>query len=164
MTIKEKQEASAKGAEGQVDPPGQKRRCVHLTLLEHDLEHDPVPMGEEPVYRDGRFVGYTRNPQFSPYLNAYVCTAYIHDYLDFPAPSLPEWTQPNTVLQRVTPVDPMRLLCRPLQPDFLSKRATFQIDIGSRLFRCAASLYAPKFRPVEIVPMPTSQPSFSTNI
>ena len=110
------------------------------------------------------------NPHFSPQLNAFACTGYLSNYeqngmcrvLYIGTVYLyiyPSWKLRTLHEGGLTSssgdsasADPMAPRMVPLGGDFL-RGHRFEVDIGGRRFPVTASLYAPRFRPFEIVPL-----------
>jgi glycine cleavage system aminomethyltransferase T len=45
---------------------------VQLLLEWHELDHDPWPQGEEPIYRNGKLVGWTTTAAYGFTLGCHV--------------------------------------------------------------------------------------------
>uniref|UniRef100_T1J478 Pyruvate dehydrogenase phosphatase regulatory subunit, mitochondrial n=1 Tax=Strigamia maritima TaxID=126957 RepID=T1J478_STRMM len=57
---------------------GVKRRLVHFTFENHDLEQDYWPWGKEPILRNGQIVGLTTSSGYGVTLDKLVCMGFVH--------------------------------------------------------------------------------------
>lgn len=58
---------------------GVNKRFVQLLLENHNLESDPWPHGEEPIYRNGKLAGWTTTAAYGFTLGCHVCLGYIEN-------------------------------------------------------------------------------------
>ena len=90
------------------------------------MEYDPWPWGNEPIFRNGRFVGLTTSTAYGFTLDRHVCLGFVQD-VDRAGSS-------NYITN-----------------DFILKDAKFQIDIAGKRFPAKANIYPPKLASAEIV-------------
>ncbi|KAI6207567.1 hypothetical protein M3Y96_00022700 [Aphelenchoides besseyi] len=62
----------------QADQPPSKR-YVQLLVDNFNLESDPWPQGDEPIYKDGRVVGWTTSAAYGFTLGSQVCLGYLRN-------------------------------------------------------------------------------------
>ncbi|KHJ44963.1 sarcosine oxidase, gamma subunit family [Trichuris suis] len=56
---------------------GVRRRFVQLLLKDHDINNDPWPQGNEPIYRNGQFCGLTTSAAYAFTLGCQVCLGHV---------------------------------------------------------------------------------------
>jgi pyruvate dehydrogenase phosphatase regulatory subunit len=59
-----------------------KRRFVQLVLEDHDLYQNPWPWGGEPIYRNGKFCGFTTSTAYAYSLEKQVNTTFLYQNED----------------------------------------------------------------------------------
>ncbi|KAI1713897.1 aminomethyltransferase [Ditylenchus destructor] len=58
---------------------GVNKRFVQLLVDKHKKENDPLPQGEEPIFRDGKLVGWTTSAAYGFTLGSQVCLGYLQN-------------------------------------------------------------------------------------
>uniref|UniRef100_A0A1I7S0V8 Pyruvate dehydrogenase phosphatase regulatory subunit, mitochondrial n=1 Tax=Bursaphelenchus xylophilus TaxID=6326 RepID=A0A1I7S0V8_BURXY len=53
------------------------KRFVQLLVDRHDMEIDPWPQGDEPIYKDGKLCGWTTSAAYGFTLGSQVCIGYL---------------------------------------------------------------------------------------
>ncbi|KAI1717819.1 aminomethyltransferase folate-binding domain-containing protein [Ditylenchus destructor] len=58
---------------------GVSKKFVQLLVDKHKKENDPLPQGEEPIFRDGKLVGWTTSAAYGFTLGSQVCLGYLQN-------------------------------------------------------------------------------------
>jgi pyruvate dehydrogenase phosphatase regulatory subunit len=95
-----------------------KRRFVQLVLEDHDL-YANWPWGGEPIFRNGKFCGYTTSTTYGFTLEKQVCLGFVHNFDEKTGEKLP------------------------VTIDYLTKNATYEVDIASKRYRAKIHVYPP---------------------
>lgn len=103
---------------------GVKRKYVQLVLENHDADNDPWPWGQEPVYRDGKFVGITTTTCYGYTLERQVCLGFVQ-HLD-------EKNEPQVVTT-----------------DYVLK-GLYEVEIAGRRFPAKINLHSPHLRTASV--------------
>ena len=106
---------------------GLRRRLLHFTVEEHNVNSDPWTWGGEPIYRNGVFVGFTTSSCFGYTLNRLVCLGLVS--------GRDETTEADGELINIG-------------PDWLLKNARYEIEVAGRRFPAKAHIYPPQFSAV----------------
>ncbi|GAB6031167.1 hypothetical protein CHUAL_007971 [Chamberlinius hualienensis] len=97
---------------------GVKRRYVQLVVENHDLESDDWPWKQEPIFRDGTYVGVTTTTCYGFTLEKQVCLGFVQEFDEHGNPQV-------------------------ISNDFLSK-GNFEIEIAGKRFPVKVNLHSPK--------------------
>ncbi|UJR10014.1 hypothetical protein I4U23_014237 [Adineta vaga] len=89
------------------------KRLVQFHLEDHNLDSDPWPWSEEPIYRNGEFCGFVTSAAYGFTIGKQVCLGYVHA-----SPS-----------EKIT-------------PNYI-REATYEIDIATKRFKARPNLYPP---------------------
>lgn len=92
---------------------GVRKRFVQLLIDRHNQEKDPWPQGNEPIFNDGDFVGWTTSTAYGFTLGSQICLGYI-------ASDTPEKLAPEHVLS-----------------------TSYEIEIAQKRFQCRLNLHSP---------------------
>ncbi|XP_068943759.1 pyruvate dehydrogenase phosphatase regulatory subunit, mitochondrial [Petaurus breviceps papuanus] len=92
------------------------KRFTMFILEDHDTDLDLWPWWEEPIYRNGQYVGMTTSSAYSYTLERHVCLGFVHNF-----------NQETGEKLVVT-------------PDFIN-RGEYEIDIAGQRFQAKAKLY-----------------------
>ncbi|KRZ67293.1 Pyruvate dehydrogenase phosphatase regulatory subunit, mitochondrial [Trichinella papuae] len=94
-----------------------RRLFVQLLFLEHDMRRDPWPFGNEPIYRNGDFCGFTTSTSYAFTIGCQVSLGYIN-------------------------IDGMRTADE--AADYvLDKYAVYEIEIAGKRFQVQLNLHSP---------------------
>uniref|UniRef100_A0A915DAV4 Dimethylglycine dehydrogenase n=1 Tax=Ditylenchus dipsaci TaxID=166011 RepID=A0A915DAV4_9BILA len=58
---------------------GVNKRFVQLLVDKHKMETDPLPQGDEPIFRDGKLIGWTTSAAYGFTLGCQVCLGYLQN-------------------------------------------------------------------------------------
>jgi pyruvate dehydrogenase phosphatase regulatory subunit len=105
---------------------GIKGRLVHFTVEDHDIDNDAWSWGGEPIYRNGKFAGFTTSSCFGYTMNRLICLGLVRDY--------DENTKEMNVIKN--------------WHDWVMKSGQFEIDINGKKFPAKTSIYPPKLQSV----------------
>ncbi|XP_064639761.1 pyruvate dehydrogenase phosphatase regulatory subunit, mitochondrial-like isoform X2 [Lineus longissimus] len=103
---------------------GIRGRLVHFTVEDHDTDNDPWSWGGEPIYRNGKFAGFTTSSCFGYTMNRLICLGLVRDY--------DEHTKEKKVIKN--------------WHDWVMKSGQFEIDINGKRFPAKPSIYPPKLQ------------------
>uniref|UniRef100_A0A2R5LLI5 Putative dimethylglycine dehydrogenase n=1 Tax=Ornithodoros turicata TaxID=34597 RepID=A0A2R5LLI5_9ACAR len=104
---------------------GVHRQLAFFQLREHDWQTDPWAWGQEPIFRDGRFVGTTTSGGLAFTLGCNVCQGFVESRN--PATGIPE----------------------PIPRDYVDG-GQFEIELAGRRFPAVASIFPPR---LSVAPM-----------
>ncbi|CAF0911000.1 unnamed protein product [Adineta ricciae] len=89
------------------------KRFVQFQLEGHNLNSDPWPWSEEPIYRNGEFCGFVTSAAYGFTIGKQICLGFVH--------------APRS--EKIT-------------PDYI-RGATYEIDIATKRFKARPNLYPP---------------------
>lgn len=104
---------------------GLRRQLAFFQLTGHDTERDPWAWGQEPIFRDGRFMGLTTSGSYAFSLGRNVCQGFVH------------WFNPSS--------KQLELL-----PDNLFSEGSFEVELAGCRFPVQASVTPPE---LSVAPM-----------
>ncbi|XP_055956518.1 pyruvate dehydrogenase phosphatase regulatory subunit, mitochondrial [Patella vulgata] len=98
------------------------QKFVQFILEKFDVENDVWPWGNEPIFRNGRYVGKTSTCGYGFTLNRMVCLGFIRDYDDNGQPIM----NPN------------------IYEYVMDKHAVYEIDVAGRKYLAKPGIHTPK--------------------
>ncbi len=95
------------------------KRFVQFLIDDHDLYQDPWPWGGELIYRNDKYCGYITSTAYGFSLERQVCLGFIHNFDEKTGERLP------------------------LTMDYMTKNASYEIDIAGKRYKAKLNIYPP---------------------
>ena len=99
-----------------------RKRFVQFLIDDHDLYRDPWPWGGEPIYRNGKFCGYTTSTTYGFSLDKQVCLGFIHNF------------------------DEVTKEKKAVTFDYITKNANYEIDIAGKRYHAKVNIFPPNLK------------------